>query len=55
MQELRQNTYIFWSAMLLDYVGKDNYTISWVKRKDGKGLRQKYTLKPGAECIFYAY
>lgn len=55
MQELRQNAYIFWSAMLLDYVGKDNYTISWEKRKDGNGLRQKYTLKPGAKCIFYAY
>lgn len=55
MQELRNNTYIFWSVMLLDYIGKDNYTISWVKRKDGRGLRQKYTLKPGAEAIFEAY
>ena len=55
MQELRQNAYIFRSAQLLDYVGKDNYTIGWKKRKDGKGLRQTYTLKPGAKCIFYAY
>ena len=55
MQELRKNAYIFWSAMLLDYVGKDNYTVSWEKRKDGNGLRQKYTLKPGAKCIFEAY
>ncbi len=51
MVELKDNAYIFWSASLLSYTGKENYTIAY----DVKKNRIIYKLKPGAKCIFKAY
>ncbi len=54
LTELRENAYIFWSSRLLDFVGKDNYTKSRKKIKNGDYV-MVYKLKPGVKCMFKAY
>lgn len=55
LKNLQECAYIFASARLLNFVGKDNYTIDYENDEKTKKLIFHYKLKENAKCIFSAY
>lgn len=55
LKNLQECAYIFASVQLLNYVGKDNYTIDYENDEKHKKVIFRYKLKENAKCIFTAY